>query len=196
MPPRVCESFESLGEILQKLSTEGWSVCQIEAVTKDHNEASLLAEIEVSKPFSELPSESDAPALELRASAIYDGGIHLTFHSPALADGPSTVDAAFEQAVTLHTTDADFADGRIELTLEMVIKPGQESGDDGRNNIDAELAAARDGNIPPYKDTDYLQHLYDSCESFREMSERIDVDVSSSTVRRYMIDVGIHSPAT
>ena len=77
----------------------------------------------------------------------------------------------------------------------MLIEPEQDS-DDERSDIGAELAAVRDDAIPPYKDTDYLQHLYDSCESFREMSERIDVDVSSSTVRRYMIDVGIHSPAT
>ncbi|RLM87925.1 hypothetical protein D3D02_13370 [Halobellus sp. Atlit-38R] len=195
MPSQVCESLDSLGEILQKLSTEGWSVCQIEAVANDHNEESLLAEIEISKPFPKLPPESDEPALELRASAIHDGCIHLTFHSPALADGRRAVDVSAEQAVVLRATDADFTDGWIQLTLEMLIESSQVS-DDEQSDIEAELAAVRDCAIPPYKDTDYLQHLYDSCESFREMSERIDVDVSSSTVRRYMIDVGIHSPAT
>ncbi|WP_144905406.1 hypothetical protein [Halobellus captivus] len=54
----------------------------------------------------------------------------------------------------------------------------------------------RDESVPPYDDTAYLQHLYDTSETFQEMSRRIEMDVSAETVRRYMIDAGVHSPAS
>jgi hypothetical protein len=50
--------------------------------------------------------------------------------------------------------------------------------------------------VPPYEDTPYLQRLYESCGTFEEMSQRIEMDVSDETVRRYMIEAGVHSPTT
>ena len=58
------------------------------------------------------------------------------------------------------------------------------------------FAAVRDDSVPPYEDTDYLQALYDECDNFREIAERIQMDVSSETVRRYMIEADIHVPNT
>lgn len=57
-----------------------------------------------------------------------------------------------------------------------------------------ELAAVRDDSLPPYEDTPYLTALYERCDNFREMRDLIGMDVSSETVRRYMIDVGVHEP--
>ncbi|WP_089385167.1 prolipoprotein diacylglyceryl transferase [Halorubrum vacuolatum] len=65
-----------------------------------------------------------------------------------------------------------------------------------RDVIDDTLAATRDESVPPYEDTDYLQRLYELCDSFTQMSRRIDMDVSSETVRRYMIQADIHEPNT
>ncbi|WP_336338592.1 hypothetical protein [Haloarcula brevis] len=56
------------------------------------------------------------------------------------------------------------------------------------------FAAVRDDSVPPYEDTDYLQALYDECDNFREIAEQIQMDVSSETVRRYMIEADIHTP--
>jgi hypothetical protein len=56
------------------------------------------------------------------------------------------------------------------------------------------FAAVRDDSVPPYEDTDYLQALYDECDNFREIAEQIQMDVSSETVRRYMIEADIHVP--
>ena len=58
------------------------------------------------------------------------------------------------------------------------------------------FAAVRDDSVPPYEDTDYLQALYDECDNFREIAEEIQMDVSSETVRRYMIEADIHVPNT
>lgn len=61
---------------------------------------------------------------------------------------------------------------------------------------DAELAAVRDESVPPYEDTAYLQRLYDTSDTFAEMSRRIEMDVAGETVRRYMIDAGVHTPSS
>jgi len=58
------------------------------------------------------------------------------------------------------------------------------------------FADVRDDSVPPYEDTDYLQALYDDCDNFREIAEQIQMDVSSETVRRYMIEADIHVPNT
>lgn len=56
------------------------------------------------------------------------------------------------------------------------------------------LAAVRDESVPPYDDTPYLRQLYETCDTFAEMSDRIEMDVSAETVRRYTIEAGVHSP--
>ena len=56
--------------------------------------------------------------------------------------------------------------------------------------------AIRDESVPAYEDVPYLQSLYEECENFREMSRLITMDVSSETVRRYMIEADIHQPAS
>lgn len=58
------------------------------------------------------------------------------------------------------------------------------------------LEAARNEELPPYEDTDYLRELYETCDTFTEMSREIEMDVSSETVRRYMIEAGVHEPTT
>ncbi|MGQ4555529.1 hypothetical protein [Halobellus sp. GM3] len=68
--------------------------------------------------------------------------------------------------------------------------------DDGGSDDVSGLADARDDSVPPYEDTAYLRCLYDACDTFAEMSDRIEMDVSAETVRRYMIDAGVHSPTS
>jgi hypothetical protein len=58
------------------------------------------------------------------------------------------------------------------------------------------LEDARSEDIPAYDDTAYLRELYNQLDTFEQMAERIELDVSGETVRRYMIDAGIHSPTT
>jgi hypothetical protein len=59
-----------------------------------------------------------------------------------------------------------------------------------------ELAAVRDESVLPCEDVEYLERLYERCETFTEMTRLIEMDVTSETVRRYMIEADIHSPTT
>lgn len=56
------------------------------------------------------------------------------------------------------------------------------------------LETVRDSSVPPFEDVAYLRRLYESCDTFAEMSRRIEMDVSAETVRRYMTDAGVHQP--
>ncbi|RQG97285.1 hypothetical protein EA473_04260 [Natrarchaeobius chitinivorans] len=57
-------------------------------------------------------------------------------------------------------------------------------------------SARRGSDVPPFEDPELLAEVYDSCDTFVEMSEAIEMDVTAETVRRYMIDYGIHEPTS
>jgi hypothetical protein len=69
---------------------------------------------------------------------------------------------------------------------------------DGNGDGDAELesAGASERDVPPFKNPDLLAEVYDSCETFAEMADTLEMDVTAETVRRYMIDYDIHEPST
>lgn len=73
---------------------------------------------------------------------------------------------------------------------------GAESAADQMTELERKLAAARTEDLPPYEDTEYLQCLYDSLDTFTEMAEHIEMDVASETVRRYMTEAGVHEPSS
>lgn len=80
---------------------------------------------------------------------------------------------------------------RVERTVE-----GVGDGSETPPSVVREIAAARDESVPPYDDVDYLERLYDACDTFDEMSRLIEMDVASETVRRYMIEAGVHVPTS
>jgi len=47
---------------------------------------------------------------------------------------------------------------------------------------------------PHYQDPERLEAVYETNETFDEMKEALDVDVTAQTVRNYMIKHGIHDP--
>lgn len=47
---------------------------------------------------------------------------------------------------------------------------------------------------PLYKDPDALQTVYEEYDTFTEMTDALGVDVTSETVRRYMVEFDIHDP--
>jgi len=91
--------------------------------------------------------------------------------------------------------DADSTEAPESGAVAAVADPGTR-GPDGRDGTQRPegLARVRDTDVPPFEDTPYLRELYETCETFTEMSRRIEMDVSGETVRRYMIEAGVHDP--
>ena len=61
------------------------------------------------------------------------------------------------------------------------------------NSSDAETAVT-DRDVPPFRDRQLLAEVYESCDTFAEMTDELGMDVTPETVRRYMVDHDIHQP--
>ena len=99
---------------------------------------------------------------------------------------------AGDEATPNGAVAADGADDRPGTDAA----PSDADPGDDADATEPVLAAVRDESVPAYDDTPYLRRLYETSDTFAEMSDRIEMDVSAETVRRYMTEAGIHSPTS
>lgn len=143
-----------------------------------------------------LPSTSESAITSRNhAVSITDDGLCVTVkltidqtNTPARPEGADDTEPIGDAPGTDEPPTAELS-GRASVT------PGNHDSGSAPEAAPA-LEAVRNEELPPYEDTDYLRLLYDTCETFSEMSQEIAMDVSSETVRRYMIDAGIHEPTS
>ena len=116
--------------------------------------------------------------------------VRLTVQLPGF-DGVSDDDR-----IDITPVDATMTgDGRMTIDIEVSIDLAEAAG----ASAEAEMSGASADDTadePAYKDPDRLRTVYDEHDSFPAMKEALGVDVSAQTVRRHMIDHGIHEPAT
>ena len=126
-----------------------------------------------------------------------DGRLHVTLETadPVVPEGERDIDveprdAAIEPDGTITATV------RASVRKESVSTDAESCGrsDDVEAGGHADGAAERDRDVPPFRDPELLAEVYEACDTFAEMSEAIEMDVTGETVRRYMIDYGIHEP--
>lgn len=114
-----------------------------------------------------------------------------------LSDGGPETDGDTSAASAERPSDATPAGSAVADDGESIAAAdGTADGgatDEGETD---ELAAARDESVPAYEDVPYLRRLYEVCDTFEEMRSEIPMDVSAETVRRYMIEAGVHDPTT
>jgi len=159
------------------------------------------------------PARANA-TVELTASVAgaIDGGAAFSLSSSEV-DGDGRIRLGFESAdaivpegdydVRVDVTGATVNDdGTVTLTLSVSTTGGERSWTDvadrtddgsGRRAPDA-TDGIRDRDVPPFEDTELLAHVYESCDTFAEMADEIEMDVTAETVRRYMVDHDIHEP--
>ncbi|MFC4440108.1 MULTISPECIES: hypothetical protein [Natrialbaceae] len=105
--------------------------------------------------------------------------------NPASAETATETSSPARGTSTTPASEAEDED-ETEREAKLGIEPETER----------ELEDARNEDLPPYEDVEYLQCLYDSLDTFAVMADVLEMDVASETVRRYMIDAGIHDPAS
>ncbi|MFC7116484.1 hypothetical protein ACFQH2_18190 [Natronoarchaeum sp. GCM10025703] len=169
--------------------------------------------LQVDLSLPELPStDEDAVSTTVEDVRVTDEGFSLTVRvtidpTETVSTGPVDVDeGTVDDDPQSATAAAEEAEGSTdeESTISFAEQLERADPDDvsrqktaaASGNTADEFAAVRDATVPPYEDTKYLQALYDSCDNFTEMSRHIQMDVSSETVRRYMIEADIHDPDT
>jgi hypothetical protein len=175
-------SFDVLSELLERYESRGRSVECVETRT-DGGGAPLHATVDVTVPLSSTADErTDAGLIPETVTLTDDGGLKVTFPAAPLPDLATTA------TVSATRRAARIDDGVVVLTVAVTIAPADEAA--------SESPAVRDESLPPYEDTDYLEWLYESCDTFAEMSRQIEMDVSAETVRRYTIEAGVHDPTS
>lgn len=192
-------AFETLSDVVDTCESHGGSVQSAEA-TVDGDTVTVQLVVDHA-----LTTESAGVFTPEAAAVTGDGDLQVEFRSPSLASLlPSSAPITAERTETVAVTD----EGCLRCTHELTLCPEGEAeptaddstraaADPATNASDAptdDLAATRDDSLPPYDDTEYLRALYESCDTFEEMAREIEMDVVAETVRRYMVDAGIHTP--
>lgn len=154
--------------------------------------------VEFSPSVLSLPSTTAAAiSVSKEAARVTDDGLCLTVEL--------TIDPTESETRPLAAEDGRTGDDSAE-----VLEPTTDESSDGtdgsvapsqtNSGTEAEpatlLEMARNEELPLYEDIKYLKRLYDSCDTFQEMSQNVETDVSSETVRRYMIQADIHEPTS
>jgi hypothetical protein len=213
----IQHSLDVLSAVVEQYESDGRSVRNVEAVAGAVGDGTLEATLTV--PVSLAASGSRTTPVPDAATVTERGKLEVEFSTGDLLELPDASGATVEvRERSVHVTDADDLVLTIELTIEPLERTdpaAQRRGADGPTEAEAPdpapretaaedpesaetdpLAAVRDESLPPYEDTVYLRKLYETCGTFAEMSRQIEMDVSSETVRRYMIEADIHDPSS
>jgi hypothetical protein len=190
----VGEALRELGEFVDECESSG-HVTSVELTDSTASESGdgLTAEIEVELSMGR--PEEGKPAVSLAEGTVTGVGetrFVLESSAPVLPAGDHDVDLGVMNA----TIDGD---GSVSATLSATLAVdrggstrGTGSSTMGAPGESADVAHTRD--VPPFRDPELLEEVYTSCDTFEEMTDAIGMDVTAETVRRYMIDHGIHQP--
>ncbi|WP_248906386.1 hypothetical protein [Halocatena marina] len=197
----VSSAFRKLARFLDECEEERVSSVELIKDTPE-SDGALTAEIEVS--ISACPSkEAEGRAAISPCAMSVDGDGRLRFEvESSQAIVPTNRD------VSVEPTDASFgSDGTITLTLSASVPTGdvvtskksnenpQETHSHNESNERSEsVDSHQNRDLPPFRDPELLAEVYESCDTFTEMPDELGMDVTAETVRRYMIDYGIHEP--
>lgn len=214
-------AFTALAEVVAEYESRGRTVSSVEATPRDTGEAVIDASLVM--PLSVSAAESDQGCAPKSARVTDDGTVQVEFELTDDVPAPAGVTVSdrsvsvTEDGLTLTLTLVIDAGAAVASGEEAVADPRErvrdrssvtaseptdsESGDGSESDepapaADDRFADVRDDAVPPYEDVPYLQALYDECDNFAEIAEEIQMDVSSETVRRYMIEADIHAPNT
>ncbi|MFC6838059.1 hypothetical protein [Halomarina ordinaria] len=197
-------SFDVLSRIVERYESRGRSVRRVEVATREAGGECLCATMDVAVSLCSAVGGGTRPALPPRTATLTEGDrLQVEFSAADLLDLPP----AATEAVSMATRAVGVTDEEVVLTVDLTVDPaavdeGIDENDAPRDRGDdvapdtAALEAVRDESLPPYEDTDYLRALYEACDTFSEMSRRIEMDVAAETVRRYMIEAGVHDPVS
>ncbi|MFH5801404.1 hypothetical protein [Haladaptatus sp. CMAA 1911] len=156
--------------------------------------------LQVDLPPSVLPTmnriDDDRILVEKRENARIENGTILVTTLITLSSDDASERTRAEENDATHRLDESVED------TAMSSDHGTGESDDRSSVVGDEsehgpsISTARNDDLPPYEDVEYLQRIYDTCETFVEMAAVIEMDVSAETVRRYMTEADVHEPTS
>jgi len=215
----VQTTFDVLSRILDEHDSRGRTVANVEATNDGADDGTLHVSMDVPVELRKAAGAGTHSGLTTEGATFTERGtLRVEFAAPELVPVPSSLPAT----VSVTRQDVVVSDGELLVTVDLTIEPpGDGPPEPEATETDADSAvetspqeavadaegpaasssgdgfeAVRDESVPPYEDTEYLRALYDAHDTFSEMGEEILMDVSGETVRRYMIEAGVHDPVT
>lgn len=190
----VGEALRKLGEFLDECENSGHvTSVELTGSTDSNSGDPLTAEVEVELPMGS--SGAGEAGLSLGEATVNAAG-----ETRFVLESPTPVLPATDHQIDVGMIDATIdADGCVSATLSAALAVDEEesttggvSSTPGGSDEPGDTAHTRE--VPPFRDPELLEEVYTSCETFAEMTDAIGMDVTAETVRRYMIDHGIHQP--
>jgi hypothetical protein len=196
-------SFDVLSTVIDGYERRGLAVENVDATT-DAPDGGVSATVDLAVDLGAVGRDGPIVADDVDTT---DGGLRLDCSARDLLSVPETTAGV----VAARVVDADLTAGGVVVTVELAVDPSDEPSRDGQQRTDdgadaarqeatddtpTDLAAVRDESLPPFEDVDYLRRLYSRCDTFAAMRRLFEMDVSAETVRRYMVQAGVHDPDT
>jgi hypothetical protein len=214
----VQTTFDVLSRILDEHDSHDRTVTNVEATNEGADDGTLHVSMDVPVDLRTAGKGTHSGLAAEDATFTERGTLQVEFAASELVHIPPSLPAT----VSLTDQEAVVSNGELLVTVDLTIEPpgdgplepetgGTDTGnavETGRPETGADAdgpeasgsgdgpEAVRDESVPPYEDTEYLRALYDAHDTFSEMGEEILMDVSGETVRRYMIEAGVHDPVT
>lgn len=155
-----------------------------------HRLANLTSRIETSSLDLLQVTPSSEPSLPEESLTV-----NLTAQVPRFPD-----DIAEEVSIV----DAEITpDGTLELELEATVDPEADDASDsaqpsqtesGQGDTATTRTRGGESAKPAYKDPERLEEVYETHDTFPEMKQALDADVTAETIRLHMVEHGIHEP--
>lgn len=193
----VGAAFRKLADTLETIETDEtvgmeYDITNITPV-KDRllDKESVSVEIEMLIPFLNPSSVGDGADLSL-------SGVEFTANGSLRVGLLATVDREriCEQEPGEPLAEESEDCGPESEVDEETRSVGDERKNGTRPDADSNQRAAVDQDTPAYRDPERLREVYEACDTFAEMTEALDVDVTPQTVRRYTIKHGLHEPSS
>lgn len=172
----VGRAFRKLTRLIRRLERSDWTVATVEPGRDGSFQAGdqLVASLHCTRQNGMSDAEAGHPGLQQRRPAPDIIG-ELRELSSDIAVTPEQLWVEPDETTVLDLT--------IEIGLD-------DSVSDGRVPTNGDVPS----DPPLHRDSERLRQLYEEHQTFDEMAAAVDRSVSEETIRRYMIDHGIHDP--
>lgn len=181
----VGTSLRRLGEFLEECERTDAASVRESSVTVTDSGASADVEFALSSD-----ADGDIPVRIRGASLDSDGSIGLTL-------GVDDVLPSDREHVAVDAADVSLDGDPAVVVTVATDAPTTSSTETADDDADSEPhEAVRNPNVPAFEDTTYLEAVYARYETFERMADAFEMDVTDETVRRYMIDQGVHEPSS
>ena len=177
----------------------GESSCEFDLVDAALDDGTLRVELDVATETPETASDEPAPAAAgATETPDEDGAVRLggDERSASVDEDSSTKRDAARSAAADSAAESAAGGGTAAEPDSSGAETAEEAVESAPGDAEADSDAPATEGLPAYRDPGRLAAVYDPEATFSEMTDALGVDVTPQTVRKYMIEHGIHEPAS